>query len=67
MEERIASFEKKYEKNDIKKILDLTIEAIQAIPEFIEQVQHKPIVVKMMEEMLRIHPEIKDYIENNML
>lgn len=59
--------EKKYEKNDIKKIFDLTIEAIQAIPEFIEQVQHKPLLVKMMEEILRIHPEVKGYIENNLL
>ena len=59
--------EKKYNKEDVKKIYDLTISGIAEFDDFIKQMQHKPQLVKLMEELLRMHPSIKEYVENNML
>ena len=59
--------DKKYDKNDLRKIYDITLSGIAEIPEFIEYMSHRPGMVKLMEEVLKIHPEIKAYVENNML
>ena len=59
--------DKKYDKNDLRKIYDITLSGIAEIPEFIENMGHRPAMVKLMEEILKIHPEIKAYVENNML
>jgi hypothetical protein len=59
--------EKKYDKADAKKIYDLTLAGIAEMPEFMEAMSHKPEIVRLMEELLKIHPEIKAYVESNMI
>jgi hypothetical protein len=59
--------ENSYRKDDIKKIYDLTLSGIAQLPEYLEIPTLKPGVVRLMEELLKIHPEIKAYVESNML
>lgn len=62
-----ALTEKKYDKADVKKIYDITLSGVAELPEFIESMTHQPEMVKLMEELLKLHTEIKAYVENNML
>ena len=56
-----------YKKEDVRKILDLTVDAISHLPSYLEQGNHTEASRNLIEEILRIHPSIKEYIEKNML
>jgi len=56
-----------YKKEDVRKILDLTVDAISHLPAYLEQGNHTEASRNLIEEILRIHPSIKEYIEKNML
>lgn len=60
-----------YENKDVRDILDLTEAGASQLPGYLEQLQSQKTldsrIISMVKEIIRIHPEIKSYVEGNML
>ena len=58
---------KNYVKNDVKRILDLTISGVAKLPEYLETPTLTPGLKRLLMNLIERHPEIKSYVETNML
>lgn len=58
--------EKNYKKEDVRKILEVTIDAIPSLQSMKDHVK-RPDQIKIMDYMISQHPSIVEYVKNNML
>ena len=59
--------ENSYKKEDVMKILDLTESGVSVLPSYLDDAQQTESSRNLINQIIKMHPSIKEYIEKNML
>jgi hypothetical protein len=59
--------ENSYKKEDVRKILDLTESGVSVLPSYLDDARQTESSRNLINQIINIHPSIKEYVEKNML